>query len=173
MLRRSRRRIASATALAALSATALALPAAALALPAPSLGHARRARLAPPAPYARAAHALRARDTAHLRYLSASGSLLHERGGASGTLPGQMIVYMRIGPRFSGSFTIYARGGSIQGRGSAIPKGEGVYESFAGSLTVTGGSGRYRRAHGRARLYGTFNRNTYALVVQTVGTLLY
>ena len=120
-----------------------------------------------------AAHSLRATDTAHLRYLSGRGALFHERGAAAGTLPGQMVVDMRIGARFSGSFTIYARGWSIAGRGSAAPKGEGIYESFSGTLSVTGGSGRYRRAHGTAKLYGVFNRRTYALVVQTVGTLLY
>jgi hypothetical protein len=120
-----------------------------------------------------AAQALKASDTAHLRYLSASGSLLFEEGQASGTLPGSMRVHFSVGATFSGSFTIYTRAGSITGRGGATPHGSGVYESFAGSLTVTGGSGRYAHAHGRAQLYGTFNRNTYALLVQTVGTLHY
>jgi hypothetical protein len=82
-------------------------------------------------------------------------------------------VRLRIGATFSGSFTIYARGGAISGHGSAIPHGAGTYESFAGSLVATGGSGRYRRAHGRARLYGVFNRNDYSLVIQTTGTLHY
>jgi len=122
---------------------------------------------------AHTAKALRATDVAHLRYLSASGSLLHERGSATGTLPGSMRADVRIEATFSGNFTIYARGGSIRGRGVAIPHGAGVYESFAGSLTVTGGSGRFARAHGKAKLYGTFNRNSYAMLVQTVGTLLY
>jgi hypothetical protein len=120
-----------------------------------------------------AAHALRATDTAHLRYISASGSLLVEQGRASGTLPGSMRVHFDVGPVFTGSFTIYAGGGSISGHGSATPHGSGVYESFAGSLTVTGGSGRYAHAHGQAKLYGTFDRNSYALLVQTVGTLHY
>lgn len=122
---------------------------------------------------AHAAGALRATDSAHLHYVSAKGSLLTDEGRASGTIPGSMRVRMRVGATFSGSFTIYARGGTIVGHGSAIPHGEGVYESFAGSLTATGGSGRYRRAHGRARLYGVFNRNNYSLVVQTTGTLYY
>jgi hypothetical protein len=137
-----------------------------------------------PAPHARAAadrggppaHAsrsLRARDEAHLRYVSASGSTLYETGRASGTLPGAMHVRMNVGPTFSGSFTIYAAGGAIAGRGSAVPHGVGVYESFAGSLRVTGGSGRFRRARGTAKLYGTFNRNTYALLIQTAGVLRY
>jgi hypothetical protein len=126
----------------------------------------------PPA-RAHAAQALKATDTAHLHYLSASGSLLFEEGKASGTLPGNMRVHFSVGASISGSFTIYAKGWSISGHGSATPHGVGVYESFAGSLTVTHGSGRYAHAHGQARLYGTFNRNSYALLVQTVGTLHY
>ncbi len=124
-------------------------------------------------PAALAAQALKASDTAHLRYTAASGSVLIEQGRASGTLPGTMHARFSIGATFSGSFTIYAAGGSISGRGAAVPKGAGAYESFSGSLNVTGGSGRYRRAHGRAQLYGTFDRANYALVVQTVGTLYY
>lgn len=120
-----------------------------------------------------AARALKASDTAHLRYTAAAGSVLIEQGRATGTLPGTMHVRFSIGATFTGRFTIYAAGGSISGRGAATPKGSGVYESFSGALTVTGGSGRYGRAHGRARLYGTFNRDSYALVVQTVGTLYY
>jgi hypothetical protein len=122
-------------------------------------------------PRAHAARALKATDTAHLHYVSASGALLFEQGSATGTLPGSMRVRFTVGATMSGSFTIYARGGSITGHGTARAHGEGVYESFAGSLTASGGSGRYAHAHGRAQLYGTFNRNTYALVVQTVGTL--
>lgn len=119
------------------------------------------------------ASALEATDEARLRYISASGSTLYETGRASGTLPGSMKVHMRIAATFSGNFTINAPGGAIVGRGSAIPHGVGVYESFAGRLTVSGGNGRYRHARGKAELYGTFNRNTYALVIQTRGTLRY
>lgn len=122
---------------------------------------------------AHSARSIRASDVAHLRYVSASGSTLYETGRASGTLPGSMRVHMTIGPTFSGSFTIYASGGAIAGHGSATPHGVGVYESFAGSVTLTGGSGRFRHAGGSAKLYGTFNRNTYALLIQTEGTLHY
>lgn len=122
---------------------------------------------------AHSTRSLRASDEAHLRYVSASGSTLYETGRASGTLPGPMRVHMNIGPTFSGSFTIYASGGTIAGHGTATPHGVGVYESFAGSVTLTGGSGRFRHASGRAKLYGTFNRDTYALLLQTEGTLHY
>lgn len=122
---------------------------------------------------AHAARVLKASDTAHLRYISASGSILNEQGMATGTLPGSMRVRLDLGTTFTGTFKIYASGGSIEGHGSAKPHGSGIYESFAGTLTVTHGTGRYAHAHGRGGLYGTFNRNTYALVIKTTGSLTY
>lgn len=124
-------------------------------------------------PQGHAARVVKATDSARLHYISASGSVLFEEGRATGALPGAMKVHMRVEAQFSGSFTIYARGGTISGHGRATPHGNGVYESFAGSLVASGGTGRFKHARGRARLYGTFNRRTYALVVQTVGTLYY
>lgn len=129
------------------------------------------AALASAAPVA--ARALHASDDARLRYVSANGATLYEVGRASGTLPGEMHVHMRLGARFTGSFVIFAKGGRIFGHGSAKPHGSGVYESFAGKLFVTGGTGAYRHAHGAAGLYGTFDRKTYVLTVQTSGTLRY
>jgi hypothetical protein len=122
---------------------------------------------------AHAAHALKASDTAHLHFVSASGSLLHEVGTATGTIPGSMKVRFSLGTTMKGSFTIYTKAGSISGHGEATPHGSGVIESFSGSIVVTAGTGRYKHAHGHANLYGTFNRNSYALVVQTAGTLSY
>lgn len=122
-------------------------------------------------PTARAAHALSATDTAKLHYVSAAGSELLEQGKATGTIPGSMRAQVEIGATISGNFTIYTRGGSIKGHGVASPHGGGVYESFAGSVTVTGGTGRFVHAHGKTGLYGTFNRDTYALTIQTTGTL--
>jgi hypothetical protein len=119
------------------------------------------------------AHALKASDTAHLRYISASGSLLNEVGRATGTVPGSMSAHMDLSTTFSGSFTIYTSAGQIRGHGLATPHGSGTYESFAGTVVATGGTGRYTHAHGTARLYGTFDRDNYALVMQTVGTLFY
>jgi len=122
---------------------------------------------------ARAARVLNATDTAHLHYVSASGSLLLDEGKASGALPGSMRVHLNLGTTFTGSFTISTSGGSITGRGSATPHGSGAYESFAGTLTVTGGTGRYTRARGHGKLYGTFNRSNYSLVIKTTGSLTY
>jgi|HubBroStandDraft_2_1064218.scaffolds.fasta_scaffold07054_2 hypothetical protein len=128
--------------------------------------------LAPPVG-AHAAHVLKASDTAHLHYVTASGALLLDEGKATGTLPGSMRVHLNLGTTFTGSFTIYASGGSIEGHGSATPHGSGTYESFSGTLTVTGGTGRYVHARGRGGLYGTFDRDSYALVIKTTGNLSY
>jgi hypothetical protein len=120
-----------------------------------------------------AGRSVRATDTARLHYVSASGSLLYEEGTASGTLPGKMRVHLNVGATFTGTFTINTPAGQIKGRGQATPHGAGTIESFNGTLTVTGGTGRYAHARGRAGLYGTFNRANYALVVQTTGTFAY
>ncbi len=120
-----------------------------------------------------ASHALSATDTAHLRYIRASGSELFEEGSASGSLPGKMDVQAEVGPTLKASFTVFVHGGTIKGRGTAKAHGSGRYESFAGTLTVTGGTGRYAHAHGHAGLYGVFDRRTYAMTVQTTGRLLY
>jgi hypothetical protein len=124
-------------------------------------------------PTARTARTLTITDTAAMHYTGGSGSLLHESGTASGTLPGSMKANCNIGATLSTSFTIYAAGGTITGRGTATPHGSGTIESFAGTLTATGGTGRYAHAHGHGGLYGTFNRRNYALTVQTTGKLSY
>jgi hypothetical protein len=100
-------------------------------------------------------------------------ALLYEEGRATGSLPGHMRAQLTVGSLLRGTCTIYTAHGSITGRGSAAPHGPGRYQSFAGSLTITGGSGRYARAHGRTGLYGTFDRRTFALVVQTTGRISY
>ncbi len=124
---------------------------------------------------ARSARVLNVADTGHLRYNArgSEGSLLLEEGSVAGALPGRMRAHMNIGATFSGSFVLYASGGSIKGHGTAKPTGSGRYESFRGSLTVTGGTGRYAHAHGQAGLYGVFDRKTYGLTVQTTGRLSY
>ncbi len=145
----------------------------AISILAASAGTASPATAAQRSRSAYAARILNATDTAHLHYVRSSGSLLFEEGAATGTLPGSMRAHVNIGPTTSGSFTIYTHGGTITGHGSATMRGSGRYESFAGTLVVTGGTGRYTHAHGRAGLNGTFDRKTYALLVQTTGRLAY
>lgn len=126
-------------------------------------------------PTARAATNLQATDTAHLRYVAhgSSGSTLVEEGSASGTIPGSMRAVCNVGATLSATFTIDTRYGKIIGHGTATPHGSGTYESFAGTLVASGGTGRYAHAHGHAGLYGVIDRRTLSMTVQTTGTLSY
>jgi hypothetical protein len=119
------------------------------------------------------ARTISATDEANLHYVRHEGSRLFEEGTAHGTLPGSMRAECNVGASVSANFTIYTRDGTIRGHGMADPHGSGADQSFAGTLTVTGGTGRYAHAHGHAGLYGLFNRRTYALTVQTTGSLSY
>jgi hypothetical protein len=165
---RNTRLLAAAAALTTVTAIALAVPALG-AYDGPLSLHASRKQTSS----AHLAGTLNATDTAHLHYLRSSGSQLYEEGTATGTLPGTMRAHCSIGAVFTASFTIYTRAGTITGHGSATPHGSGVYESFSGSVLVTGGTGHYTHAYGHAKLYGTFDRRTYGLIVQTVGRLTY
>lgn len=131
------------------------------------------ARTAIQAPDAGAARTLNATDTASLHYLKHTGSQLVEEGAAHGTLPGNMYARLTIGATFNATFAIHTRNGTIDGHGSAQPHGTGLQESFSGTITITGGTGRYKHAHGHARLSGTFNRRTYAIMLKTSGSLSY
>jgi hypothetical protein len=127
-------------------------------------------------PVAHTARTLKATDKAELHKVSVSGSNLVEEGKATGTLPGKMRADVNVGASISGNFTIYVHGGgTIKGHGTATPHGSGPYESFKGSIVVTGGTGRYIHAHGHTGLYGTIDRESeeYPLVIQTTGTLSY
>jgi hypothetical protein len=124
-------------------------------------------------PSACAARTLNGTVTAHLHLVEANGSQLDEEGPVTGALPGTMRAVLTTGDVFSGSFTIDTKGGSIDGHGRATTHESGRYQTFNGSITVTGGTGRYTHAHGRTGLSGTFDRRTYAMVIKTTGTLSY
>jgi hypothetical protein len=122
---------------------------------------------------ARAARTLNVTDTAHLRYRGTSGSSLIEEGTATGGLPGTVRVRFNVGASVSASFTISTHHGALIGHGTGVLHSSGMYASFAGSMTVARGTGRYRYAHGHGGFYGAINRRTYDLTVQTTGKLSY
>ncbi len=127
-------------------------------------------------PLARAAGSLSVRDEGRLHLVTASGSLLIDEGTASGTFPGKVRVRFTYNgnPSVSAQVTIYGRAGSIVARGSGrLSSPTSSSPSFKGALTIVGGSGRYARAHGGGELFGVFYRRSYAITVQTRGTLRY
>jgi hypothetical protein len=134
----------------------------------PQTGHAN-------VPVAWASKTLDATDTAHLKYNAklSEGATLIEEGAATGSLPGKMHARLKVEGTFSGTFVLSTNGGTLKGRGLAKPSGSGRYESFRGSLVVTGGTGRFAHAHGTAGLFGVFDRVKYQVTVQTTGSISY
>ncbi len=122
---------------------------------------------------ARAARSLNGSATAHLHLVKPEGSLLIEEGPTTGALAGSMHADLHTGAVFTGTFTIHTSAGSIDGHGKAVPHGSGRFQSFSGSLTVTGGSSRYAHVSGHAGMYGVFDRRTDSVVIQTTGMLTY
>lgn len=124
-------------------------------------------------PTSHAAAKVKVSETAHLHMGRESGPDLLAQGPVSGTLPGTVKVRLTVGATIEASFTITTKNGSISGHGSGKLHTSGEYASFGGTLSATGGSGRYAHAHGTGGLYGVINRRTYALTIQTTGTLSY
>lgn len=123
---------------------------------------------------AHATGALNITDTAHLHFVrETASSLLIDEGRATGGLPGTIKVAFEVAATVKASFTLISRYGELIGSGLAKPHSSGQTSSFAGTLTITHGTGRYASAHGKGGFYGTFNRGNDAATVQTTGTLQY
>jgi hypothetical protein len=122
---------------------------------------------------ARVAMSLNGTATAHLHLVKAEGSQLIEEGPVSGALSGSARGDFYTGAQFTGTVTLRTHTGSITGQGHATPHGSGRYQSFSGSFTLTGGTGRYSHARGHLALYGLLDRRTDSVTVQTVGSFSY
>jgi hypothetical protein len=126
---------------------------------------------------AHSAGALNVTDTGHLHYVRESHGQLIDEGAATGTVPGNVRVSFDLGATVAANFTIYTHNGAIIGHGTGtLHKSKSrsdVYISFAGTLTVSHGTGHYTHAHGTGGFYGTLDRHNYAVTIQTTGTLAY
>jgi hypothetical protein len=141
-----------------------------------SLAAGPNAASAAAAPTARSAATLTVKDEGNLRFVKSSGSTLIDEGHATGTIPGKVRIHFTYNgdPNVGAQITIYGAHGTIKVRASGrLSSPTNPNPSFSGTLTITGGSGRYSHAHGSGKLYGVFHRRSYAMIVQTQGTLHY
>jgi hypothetical protein len=127
-------------------------------------------------PRAHAARVLNVRDDGRLHYIKSSGEVIIDEGHATGSFPGWVKVrFLYNGePAVSARFTIYGSAGTVSARGTArLSSPTSPSPSFHGTMTITGGSGRYAHVHGGGELYGVYYRRSYALTVQAIGKLPY
>ena len=125
---------------------------------------------------ARGAASASVKDEGKLHLIKSSGSTLYDEGIAHGSLPGKVkIRFLYNGnPQVGAQITIYAHSGTIVAHANArLSNPSSSSPSFKGKLTISSGSGRYAHAHGSGQLYGVFYRRSYAITVQTEGTLQY
>jgi len=125
-------------------------------------------------PVAAQARSQHVRDEGKLRYIKSSGTQIIDEGPVHGTLPGTAKVRFTYNgsPTVYATFTITGHGFSISGRGSGhLSNPNSPTPSFRGRLTISSGTGSDAHASGSGELFGVFNRRSYALTVQAIGTL--
>lgn len=146
--------------------------AAILALAASAAGNALGSR---PAPVAQAAGKLSFNVTASLRLVGLAGHVLNEKGTFTGTQSGTIAIRFTSVNATSGSATFAAyssQGGSVSGRATTTGHVVGSIVHFTGTVTVTGGSGRWSHATGRnLRFTGTVDRHTFHASTHIEGTI--
>lgn len=119
---------------------------------------------------------LRVNTTASLTLTRKSGTILYERGTASGTPSGTVTARFDTArlTRTTGTLTLKPySGGSITVTAVVYPSSVGTVARFTGTFAVSGGSGRYDRVLGSGTLTGTVNRRSWAVTATARGTLTY
>jgi len=128
-------------------------------------------------PSAKAATTMNLSDSANLRLNNHKGVELKESGNAKGNLPGKIYLQLRLASSrtVTAKIQVYPSGGSISASASATYRVvTSSSASFAGTLNITGGSGRYAKAKGsRLSFSGTVHRPSDSVSVHVSGKLSY
>ena len=125
-------------------------------------------------PAARLAASIELRESANLRATSKHGFTLNERGSVTGTVSGTIYVHLTVvsTSRVVAEVSMYAGGASITGQASASYRRGNTMGTFAGSISIVRGSGRYARAHGTGLSFsGTIRRSDDAVTVRMSGVI--
>jgi len=114
-------------------------------------------------------------ETGQLRVLSRHGIIFNEEGPASGTF--RCTLTLRLTAKVTHvtiQFSANPSGGTLHGEGAANVQTEGATGRVTGTVSVTGGSGRYAHAHGSGlSITGSVNRHNYNLSIRVSGTMFY
>lgn len=113
-------------------------------------------------------------DSANMHRTSEVGATIVEEGQATGALPGHVKAKFKIGTTVSATAVLsVGGGGTISIRGLGVLHSSGVSASFSGTMSATGGTGRYAHAHGSGGFYGVVNRRSWTVKMQITGHLAY
>jgi hypothetical protein len=113
-------------------------------------------------------------DTGHLHLTSHHSFTLNEQGSASGTVSGTIYIHLNVVStnRVTAEVSIYPSGGSITGHATASYHPSGAVATFAGTMTIVRGSGRYAGANGTGLSFtGTVQRSNDAVTVHVGGRM--
>jgi hypothetical protein len=123
---------------------------------------------------ASAARTITLNDTGHLRETSHKGFNLNYSGQATGTVAGTIYLHLHVisTNRVSAELSVYPHGSSVTGTASGSYHNNGATASFAGTLSVTRGTGSYSHAHGSGISFsGTIQRSNGSVTVRVNGHL--
>lgn len=123
---------------------------------------------------ATAARVISLNESGHLRLTSRHGFTLNEKGSASGTIRGTIYIHLNIVStnRVTAEVNIYPNGGSLSGYARASYHVVGATAGFAGTMSVSRGTGSYAHAHGSGLSFsGTIQRSDDAVAVHLGGQM--
>jgi len=123
---------------------------------------------------AHAASTLSLNETGHLRLTSHRGLTLNEQGTATGTIAGTIYIHLDVTStnRVTAEVNIYPAGGSLTGSATASYRPAGATATFAGTMTIARGSGRYSHARGSGLSFtGSIERVNDAVTVRVSGRI--
>lgn len=126
---------------------------------------------------AHAARTLSLKEGASLRKHDSHGFLIKEQGSFKGTLSGPIYIQLKVASKrvVTATIQMYPGGGLLRASASATYSVRtSSRASFVGTLTITGGSGRYSKAHGSGLAFsGTIARSNDAVSVSVSGRMSY
>lgn len=114
------------------------------------------------------------KESASLHRTAKHGFKLYESGTANGTIKGGISLELDVVEtnKVTAKVSVYPSGGSIYGSGSAAYHVHGANAEFSGTLSITGGSGSWKGAHGSGlKFAGKISRSSDAVTVTLDGTL--
>jgi hypothetical protein len=125
---------------------------------------------------AHAARSLSVKESAKLHLANHHGVELKEQGTAKGTLTGPLYLQLRVTSTrsVSAKVQVYPSGGRLNGSASGNYHVVGSFASFSGRMNITGGEGRFAKAHGSGLSFsGTIQRSNDAVTVYVSGKFSY